>query len=549
MKRALVFALALGACEGAPARSKPWRHARDPQPSTQDSAAAKILSEQGDRVAARRERETTLRIHMDADPGHLNPFLTPTLWGRRIVRDTVFETLLTFRGTDDQAAPGEYAPGLARKWTVSQGGREVRIDLRPDVKFHDGSALSSVDVQFSIDAARSPRWDAPHLRAALADVVAVELVTGLSVRIRLARANGYVLRALAEVPIVPQHVYADTRRATRQGPVVGTGPYRLAGWEDGSVRLESFPGYWGTRPAIAALVFHLDNDSARALTDIKNGDMDILPAMAAHHYPEQADAPGMKGKFEPLRLRPPTLRYLVVNTVRRPFNDVRVRSAVSLSLDRAALIERAHGGLAWAAPGLVWPGGPVHGDGGPAPAHDPARAAALLAAAGWTDADGDGVREQNGLRLTITVLATPADSAERDMVLAALREAGFALDIRTGSPAVLSNRLDAGEFDLAFVEWTGEVDRDPSALIGTGGRRNHGRFSHPDVDRVLTALREAPGPPERAPLAAELAALCAAEMPIIPLPAPAPYGLTSARVRGVRVWDGWFSARELTFRQ
>src|SRR5262245_20714793 len=94
MRRVLDFAVTLSACEGAPARSKPWRHARDPQPTPENSSTSRILDEQGKRVASRRERQSTLRVHMDADPVHLNPLLTPTLWGRRIVQDTVFETLL-----------------------------------------------------------------------------------------------------------------------------------------------------------------------------------------------------------------------------------------------------------------------------------------------------------------------------------------------------------------------------------------------------------------------------------------------------------------------
>src|SRR5688500_7323744 len=98
-----VFALAcaaLMACEGAPARSKPWRHAREVVP-TQTAPQSRVLTQEAARVSARRERDRTVRIHIDADPVHLHPMLSPTLWGRRIVSGPVFETLLTFRPGDD----------------------------------------------------------------------------------------------------------------------------------------------------------------------------------------------------------------------------------------------------------------------------------------------------------------------------------------------------------------------------------------------------------------------------------------------------------------
>jgi peptide/nickel transport system substrate-binding protein len=239
------------------------------------------------------------------------------------------------------------------------------------------------------------------------------------------------------------------------------------------------------------------------------------------------------------------LRYLALNAVRSPFDDVRVRAAVSLSIDRAKIIARAHDGLAWAPAGLVWPGGPVHGPAAPSPPFAPDQAGTLLDAAGWTDANGDGMRERGSRRLMITVLSTPEKSVERDMVLEGLRKAGFALDIRTGSAAVLANRLAAHDFDLAFVEWTGDMDRDASPLLATGGNRNYGQFSSPEVDRVLTELRAALEPAERAPLAAELSKLLAEACPLVALTAPDPYGLVSLRVGGVAVRDGWISLRDL----
>src|SRR5262249_53508837 len=145
--------------------------------------------------------------------------------------------------------------------------------------------------------------------------------------------------------------------------------------------LERVSGYWGARPPVANLVFRFEPDAAAALRLARNGEIDVIPALIREHHAEQARGPGAAGGRGPLLLRPPILRYLVLNTRRPPFDDARVRCALARLIDRASLVA-AQKGLVRPAGGAIWPGGP--GDGPamePAP-HDPAGAAALLDQAG-----------------------------------------------------------------------------------------------------------------------------------------------------------------------
>jgi ABC-type transport system substrate-binding protein len=583
----------IAACEGPPARSKPWRRAPSPDQLADVQPSSEILAAEAARTTARRRRRHTLRVYMDRTPRHLNPMVAPSVWTLRIATDTVFETLIRYQPPPggSGAGPGQYQPGLARSWTVAQGGREIRLELMPDVSFHDGARMSSVDVQFSIDAARSPRVAADHLRGPLADVLAVEILGPRSVRIRLARPSGYALRALADVPILPAHVY-ENRLAPQRGPVVGTGPYRLETWDEELVRLTRFDGYHGQAPAIPDIEFVYVPDAAQALTMAKRGEIDIVPALIRAHYPEQASAPGLARAFAPLRLRPATLHYLALNASKPPLDDVRVRQAIALLIDRKALIKEEHGGLARPVAGPVWPGGPGDGPAPSAPLYDPGRAGALLDAAGWRDRDGDGVREQGEAMLRLTLLvgegdgAEPAetataggaggapggvtggvggapggvtpgagantsaeaarDQAERERIVRSLRRSGIMVDRRSGPPAVLSNRLRAGDFDLAFVLWQSAVDQDLAPLLESGGALNFGRFSHPRVDAALAGLRNVWEPAMRAPRMAELGQALAETWPMAPIVAPDPYGLIHRRVQGAVVWDGWLVLRALS---
>lgn len=544
----VVLAVALAwapACDCAPARSKPWRHAPEPEVQSEIAMRSDLLAEEAERIEARHRRAHTLRVHLRSRPGHLNPMVEPSIWTLRIAADTVFESLVRYVPPEGGAGagPGRYLPGLARSWRVSPGGREIRIDLEPEVSFSDGRRMTSVDVQFSLDAVRDTRIDAGHLREHFRGVTAVELISPTALRIRLSRPNAYVLRALAQIPILPRHIYKGRMRSDQ---MVGTGPYRVERSDQRIISLARRDDYWGAAPAIPHIDFVYLPDAAEALIAAKRGEIDIIPALAPVHYPEQASAPGLESSFAPLRLEPPHLSYLVMDLRKPPFDDVRVRQAVARMIDRAAIARKAHDGLARPIPGPVWPGGPGDGAAPAPPAFDPAEAATLMDQAGWRDRDGDGIRERDGQRLRLSILSTGDDEPERAIVLDGLGKLGMQVYPRVGNPAVLRNRLRSGDFDLALVEWRGEVDRDLEPLLGTGGDLNHGGFSDSGVDRILANLHEAWEPAGRAPLLRELAEAFAAQWPVAPIVAPHPYGLVHRRVRGVTPWNGWLSLRDLS---
>src|SRR5687768_3549679 len=199
---------ALVACE-SPARVKPWRHAPDPTAEAANASGSSGLGDlsPGADISRRAARGTTLRVQLDAEPGRLNPLVSPTVWGRRITLGTVFEPLVRYVPPDAGQTAGRFAPRLARSWRVMPNGLEVRIELEQGVKFHDGRPLTTSDVQFTLDAIRDPRRGISHIFPLLEDIEAVELITTYELRLRLKRPSGWVLRALAEIPILPMHVY------------------------------------------------------------------------------------------------------------------------------------------------------------------------------------------------------------------------------------------------------------------------------------------------------------------------------------------------------
>ena len=536
---------ALGGCD-SPARVKPWRHAPDPISEAAHAPGSPALAEASGEQEVHAARAHTLRVHVDAEPGRLTPLVAPTVWARRITLGTIFEPLVRYVPPDGQG-PGRYAPRLAQAWRVMPSGLEVRIELLPDVTFHDGHPLTSADVQFTLDAIRDPHKGIDHLRAMLEDVEAIELVTSHEVRLRLKRPSGWVLRALAEIPILPMHIYDGSLLGG--GALIGTGPWKFASNKAGVVHLTRYDRYWAGKPAIADIEFIYEPDAAVALREAKRGDLDIIPALIPAHWPEQANAPGIVSGFRPLELATPRLRYLAFNAARPALDDPRVRHALALLVDRRAIAKRVFDGLARPALWPIWPGGFISGPEAAVPDFDPAAAAKLLDEAGWTDTNPkDGIRDQAGKQLRLVMIggekpvpkdaSGPPQKLPRDYFIDAARRIGVVIDVKTGGEAWVEKHLADGNYDLAELVWTGMVDADPSALVA---------HASPRIDRALDALAAAWDPAERAKLAPELAAGFAEVWPLAGIVADAPHGLIAKRLKGVRIWDGWIDFSQLSF--
>jgi len=545
----VALGVALGAalvgCD-SPARVKPWRHAPDPtsEPRAQGSAQSAPGEPIGD--AELKARAHTLRVHVDADPGRLTPIVAPSAWARRITLGTIFEPLVRYVPPDGPGS-GRYAPRLARSWRVMPSGLEVRIELEPGVTFHDGHPLTTSDVQFTLDAVRDPRRAIEHLRPMLEDIEAIELISPRELRLRLKRPSGWVLRALAEIPILPMHVYDGSLLGG--GALIGTGPWKLASHKGGVVHLARNDAYWAGKPAIADLEFVYQPDGAEALNEAKRGGLDVIASLIPVHWPEQANAPGVVARFLPLELATPRLRYLTFNAQRAPLADPQVRHALALLVDRRTIARRVFDGLARPALWPIWPGGPISGPEPAVPDFDPAAAARLLDAAGWTDTDPrDGIRDHAGKQLRLVMIgserpaardaAGPPHKLERDYFVEAARRIGVVIDVKTGGESWLEKRLADGSYDIAELVWSGMVDGEPASLVGRGA---------PRIDRALDALAAAWDPEERAKLAPELAAALAETWPIAGIVADSPHGLIAKRVKGVRVWDGWIDLSQLSF--
>ena len=265
------------------------------------------------------------------------PALDPTSGAAAAVDSIVYGNV--FEGLVRITQSGDVVPGLAESWEVSADGLVYTFRLRRDVRFHDGSAFDARDARFSLDRALAP--ESTNAQKALLDAIErVDVLDSHTVRLSLSRPSSSLLYYLGWGDAV---IVAEESATDNGNRPVGTGPFRFGEWRRGvSIRLDRNEDYWGIPAAPDSVVFRIIGDPAAAYAAIRAGDIDAYP-----NYP----APENIAEFA----RNPDLKVMIgatagkvimaMNHRRPPFDDLRVRRAISHAIDRDAIIDGAFFGF------------------------------------------------------------------------------------------------------------------------------------------------------------------------------------------------------------
>jgi peptide/nickel transport system substrate-binding protein len=391
-----------------------------------------------------------LVVLADREPDELNPLTFSSTPAYQAVH-LMFRSL----ARRDSTLSG-YAPDLASAWRM-EGDSTLVLELRNDVLWHDGTPVTADDVVFTIDLQRDPITASPR-QADVAAVTSVSARDSFTVEVRLSRTGPYTVNALLEVVPVPRHLLADVAPAQmRTAPFsrnpVGNGFYRFGRWLPGqSLTLEVNPDRPDGRASIDRVVMRFIPDMNAAMTELLAGQADLLIRVP----PDQKDRLEAAANIEVYggpRVRP---GWIAWNTRRAPLDDVRVRRALLMAVDREALARGLFGDVGEPAmspiPSALW----EHSSGARPIPHDPAGAQRLLADAGWSDTNGDGLLDKDGRPLRIEVDFTSTDQVRQDYLVAMqsmLRRIGVDLVPRAFESTAWVQRLREGEFAGSFWGW------------------------------------------------------------------------------------------------
>lgn len=278
--------------------------------------------------AAEPTRGGRLTVSVSAEPPMLDPTSSTSAEISRIMYDNVLQGLVKL-GPD-----GKIVPSLASRFQVSADGRTYTFTLRPNVKFHDGSAFGTDDVVAALRRAMDPKSGHTHPEY-YADMASVTASGPNTVVIRLSRPNADFLFNLARADSVIMP--AGKTDAMRSAPV-GTGPFRFVSWQRGSaITLERNPAYYNTAlPYLDAVTFRFIPDANAQLAALRSGDIDVIGSGLA---PENALSLRQGDGFNVIVGRSTNKVTLSMNNGRAPFNDIRVRRAVQHAVDKNAILQ------------------------------------------------------------------------------------------------------------------------------------------------------------------------------------------------------------------
>ena len=425
------------------------------------------------------------------------------------VADQLFARLAQLGPTLITSGDRAFEPLLARSWT-RRDSVTLAFDLDPRATWHDGVPVTAADVVFTFARARNPAVSL-GLAALLRRIASVTAEGDHRVVFRYTEPYGEQLYdAVFHVAPLPAHLLASLPASSLdkapfvQAPV-GSGPYRWGRHVPGEfVELAANERFFLGAPAVRRLIFRTAADADARLNMLLAGDADAtenIPPPRTNIERVRAD--------KNLRIIPvpsPTLGFLLFNQRdprdrNRPhpiLRDRDVRRAIGLALDRRQIV-RAVLGSAGEVPygpasSILW----IH-HGTPAPAPMNLREARrLLDGRGWTDHDGDGVRDREGQPLALTVIVPTTSAIRLQMAQIAqeqLRAVGVRLEVAQVDRPVYTERRAAGAFDIDFASTS--QDPSPSGLTqgwSCQGRTNVGRYCNPAVDSLIeTAIRTSAG--------------------------------------------------------
>ena len=412
-------------------------------------------------------------------------------------------------------------PGLAERWTISKDGTEYTFFLRKGVKWHSNKNFkpsrdfNADDFIFSIE--RQWKETDPYFKVTSSNhsyfndmgmpklLKSVDKVDDYTVKITLNQAEAPFLSNLAmQYAGIQSKEYAiamikaGTPEKLDQEPS-GTGPFMLVQYQkDSLIRYKAFPQYWAGKAKIDDLVFAITPDASVRWAKLQKGECHVMP------YPNPADMPAIRKDPNVTVLEQPGLNvgYLAYNTTKKPFDDVRVRKAVNMAINKQAIVDAVYLGTGIAAKNPIPPTQWSYNNAVKDDAFDPAAAKKLLAAAGLPDGFSTDL-----WAMPVQRPYNPNAKRIAELMQADLAKVGIKADIKSFEWGEYRKRMQAGEHQMGMLGWTGD-NGDPdnflNTLLGCSSAKTNGsnvaKFCYKPFEDLISKAKTEPNQAERSKL-------------------------------------------------
>jgi peptide/nickel transport system substrate-binding protein len=467
-----------------------------------------------------------LVVALKTEPSSMDPHyhaLTPN----NQFAQTLFEGLV--RGSPDLVPE----PLLAESWTSE--GNTWTFKLRKGVKFSDGSPFTADDVVYTY--ARVPKVpNSPSpFTIYLQGIEKVEAVDPLTVRITTKQPYPLLANNLANVPIMSSKAAAGstapegktTAELNSGNGLVGTGPYKFVSWQRGAeIVLDRNPNYWGKKPVFDKITYRPLSSAAARVAALLSGGVDMI------EDPPTDDLANLKKNTALNVVEKPSARVIyvaldqfgektpgIIGTAKNPLLDKRVRQALSLAIDRNALVERIMGGVAKPAAQLL----PYPMQGASAKLVEPEKpdvekAKALLKEAGYGNGFAIQLGAPNGRYIN--------DSRVAQTIASMWSRIGVKTSVEAAAPPVFFKNRDSYAYSAYLAGWavsTGEMSNALNSLLVTPnpalgiGTTNRSRYSNPAMDKLVAEASTIMDDKARSAKLAEASEVAMADYAMLPI--------------------------------
>ena len=388
-------------------------------------------------MAQAQARKDSLVLGMILEPTSLDPTMAPAAAIGEVVHYNILEGLTKIN------VDGTITPLLAESWKMDADGKAFTFKLRKGVKFSDGSDFDASAVKFSFERAKGDK-STNKAKAVFANISHISTPDAYTVVLVLNNPDGNFLFRLGENTAVILHPSSAANAATKP---VGTGPYKLDAWAKGSsISMSKWDGYRDPGAIkIKKVTFRFINDSAAQVAALLAGDIDGMPRFQSPQSLKQFQS---DKRFVVEMGSSAGKGIMTINNRKKPFDDVRVRRALSHAVDKKAFIDGVFEGMAKPIGSHMAPTDAGYVELSGLYAYDPEKAKALLKEAGV----------QTPLNVTLTLPPPPYARKGGEILAAQLAKVGINAKIENVEWAQWLGGAFKGNFDLTVINHVEPLD-------------------------------------------------------------------------------------------
>lgn len=482
----------------------------------------------------------TLRVASMGEPASLDPHKVSGTWENYVVGDM-------FVGLTTEDPKSKAVPGVAESWTVSEDGKTYTFKLRKSM-WSDGTPLTADDFVYSLrrilDPATAAEYasllyiiegaEAVNTGKAEGDKLAVKAIDDNTLEIKLTGPAPYFLELLTHYTAypVPKHVIEKVGKLwTKPENMVVNGPFKLVEWLPNThVKLTKNDKYWDVDSlAIDNITFYTQEDRAAVQKRFRAGEIDVAMDFASDqinwlkkNLPDETRIAPYMGVY-----------YYPINSSVEPFTDVRIRKALSMAVNRKAIVEKVlkTGELAaysFVPPGVAYYENPSEVEWKDVPYGERVKMAKeLLKEAGYGP--------ENPLEITLRYNTSENHKRIAVAVASMWKQIGVKAELFNSEVKVHYADLKQGDFQVARAGWIADYNDAQNFLYlleTRTGANNYGRYSNPEYDKLMLEAEVTADLEKRAMLMQKAEAMAMADQPVIPIYHYVSKNLVSTKVVG-----------------